>query len=60
MQTVNDLCDYLESISEVDILELLDITSEELVARFRDRIEDQYEYLLSEFENLNKEEEEDE
>lgn len=60
MKTVHELCDYLESIDEVDLLELLDITSEELVAKFKDKIEDQFEYLLSELDNLNKEEEENE
>lgn len=60
MKTVHELCEYLESIDEVDLLELLDITSEELVARFKDKIEDQFEYLLSELDNLNKEEEENE
>lgn len=54
--TIHEICEELESFSEVDLLEILDINSEELVARFRDKIEDNYEYLKSE---LIKEEDDD-
>lgn len=44
-----ELCERLKQVNEVDLLELLDISSEELVEQFKDRIEDRYEILMQEF-----------
>ena len=47
----------IERYDSVDVLELLNITVEELVNRFEDRIEERYDYLVKE---LDTGEEEDE
>lgn len=43
--THNDIKEKLKAYSEVDILELLDITSEELLDRFEDKIEERRDYF---------------
>ena len=48
--TIHDLKDRLKQINEVDLLELLDISSEELVERFVDLIEDNFDKLEKEVE----------
>ena len=45
MLTLPDLCDKLKRLDEVTILELLEINSEEIVAKFQDKIEDMADYL---------------
>jgi hypothetical protein len=45
MLTIPDICDKLKRLDEVTILELLEVNSEEIVARFQDRIEDMADYL---------------
>jgi len=50
MITVNDLATYLKTVDEITVLELLDISSEELVDRFGDRIEGRFDYLQKELE----------
>ena len=45
MLTLPDICDKLKRLDEVTILELLEINTEEIVARFQDRIEDMADYL---------------
>jgi len=58
--TIEELAEQLETFSEVDLLEILDIDSKELIARFIDKIEDKYEDLVSEFTiDLNEENEDD-
>jgi hypothetical protein len=58
--TIEELAEQLETFSEVDLLEILDIDSKELIARFMDKIEDKYEDLVSEFTiDLNEENEDD-
>jgi hypothetical protein len=37
--TFKDLCDRLKRLPEIDLLEVLDINSEDLVHRFEDFIE---------------------
>lgn len=60
MITIEELAEQLETFSEVDLLEILDIDSKELIARFMDKIEDKYEDLVSEFTiDLNEENEDD-
>ena len=43
--TFKDVCDNLEKLDEVTLLEVLDISSEELVSKFQDKIEDNFEEL---------------
>jgi hypothetical protein len=48
MLTLNDVCDRLMHIDEISLLELLEITSEDLVDRFKDRIAFRYDDLKEE------------
>jgi hypothetical protein len=48
--TLVDLYDKLKLQDEITLLELLEITSEELVERFTDIIEEKYEELAEDFE----------
>lgn len=48
--TLNDIKDRLKQIDEVDLLELLDINSEDIVERFTDLIEDNFDKLEREVE----------
>lgn len=48
--TLEDLKDRLRRVPEVDLLELLEITSEELVDRFGDRIDEKIDYLEEDLE----------
>ena len=43
--TFKDVCDNLEKLDEVTLLEVLDISSEDIVAKFQDKIEDNFEEL---------------
>ena len=36
--TFKDVCDKLEQLDEITILEVLDISSKELVAKFEDKL----------------------
>jgi len=51
MKTLADVINHLKRIDEISLLEVLDISSEDLVDRFVDKIEDKYEQLAKEFEN---------
>ena len=42
-------------MEETELLELLDIESEEIVEKFEDKIEDNYDKLLEEVDNLKEE-----
>lgn len=46
--TLTDVMSRLKQLDEITLLEVLDITAEELVERFADKIEDNYETLESE------------
>ena len=46
--TLEDLKESLQHLDEVTLLEVLDITSEELVEMFVDRIEERFDYLENE------------
>ena len=48
MLTVNELKERLSRYDEVIILELLEITSEDILDRFSDLLEDKYDYLSEE------------
>ena len=43
--TFKDVCDNLEKLDEITLLETLDITSKEIVNKFEDKIEDNFEEL---------------
>jgi len=49
--TIEDLKDKLSQLDELSILELLDITSEELVEFLTDQIVEKYEELSAAFED---------
>ena len=48
--TFKDLCDKLKQLPEIDLLEVLEISSEDLVHRFEDFIEAKRDYLEDELE----------
>ena len=47
--TFEELNSKLKSLDEVTILEVLDISSEDIVDRFQDLVEERYDYLINEF-----------
>ena len=49
--TFHELKDKLKQIDEISLLEVLGLTSEDLVERCNDIIEDKYEILAKEFED---------
>lgn len=49
MLTLVELCERLKDVDEISLLEKLNITSEDIVSRFADEIEDRYEELVEEF-----------
>ena len=52
MLTLQELKDKMvENLSEIDVLELLEISTEDLVERFSDKIEDKYEQILNQLED---------
>lgn len=48
MLTLNDVKDRLKHQDEVSLLEILDICADDLVERFTDFVEDNYEHLAEE------------
>jgi hypothetical protein len=48
--TIHDLKDRLKQINEIDLLELLEVSSEDIVERFIDLIEDNFDKLEKEVE----------
>ena len=52
MLTLRDLCDKLKRLDEVTLLEVLDISSEDIVDRFEDMIEEHYDQLEKELEDI--------
>ena len=52
MLTLQELKDKMkENLSEIDVMELLELTTEDLVERFPDKIEDKYEQILNQLED---------
>ena len=49
--TLSDLVDHLKMVEEVILLEVLDVSSEDLVDRFQDIIEEKFEVLCEEYGN---------
>ncbi len=61
-RTFSELCEELKRIDEITLLELLEISSEEIVDKFEDKIEDRLDKLLynidsNEIEELNLDDE---
>jgi hypothetical protein len=57
--TLKELQERLKRLDELSLLELLDVTSEEIVEVFVDRIEDNFDRLMNEV-DYDGEEEDDE
>lgn len=49
--TFTDICNRLKHVDEISLLELLDITSEEIVDRFADKIETNLDYFVDDLES---------
>ena len=48
MLTLQEVKEILSQYDEVTLLEILDVSSEELLDRFEDRIDEQYDELVEE------------
>ena len=55
--TILDLFEKLKRLDEISLLEILNITTEELVDRFEDRIEAMFDQLVDEIDDTEEEEE---
>lgn len=55
--TFEEVCERLKRIDEISLLEVLNLSSEDLVERFRDVIEERYELLAPEFDSEDSEDE---
>lgn len=49
--TFNEVCDKLSQLDELHLLEILDISSDELVDRFQDKIESKLDYFKQDLED---------
>jgi hypothetical protein len=54
--TLTDLQEKLKQIDEISLMEILEISSEDLVQRFLDKIEERYDSLIEEFEEEDESE----
>ena len=50
MITLSDVINHLRRIDEISLLEVLEISSEDIVDRFTDKIEEKYDSLKEDFE----------
>jgi hypothetical protein len=50
--TFTELCEWLKTLDEVTLLELLDISAEDIVDRFEDRVEENFTRLSAEKEQI--------
>ncbi len=50
MLTLSDVINHLKRIDEISLLEILEISSEDIVDRFQDKIEEKYDSLKEDFE----------
>jgi ribosome assembly protein YihI (activator of Der GTPase) len=55
--TILDLFEKLKRLDEISLMEILGITSEELVDRFEDRIEAMFDQLVDELDDTKEDEE---
>ena len=49
--TLNEIRDRLKQLDEITLMEILDISSEDLVERFQDKIEDRENYFAKDLED---------
>ncbi len=56
MKTLADIINHLRRIDEISLLEVLEISSEDIVDRFGDFIELKYDLLAEDFEEESDEE----
>jgi hypothetical protein len=56
-RTLREVMEYLKQVDEITLMERLSITSEDLVERFIDKIEDDFEKYEEEMESETEEEE---
>ena len=54
--TITELQEKLKQIDEISLMEILEITSEDIVNKFIERIEDKYDTLIEDFEEGDLEE----
>ena len=54
--TITELQEKLKQVDEISLMEILEITSEDIVNKFIERIEDKYEALVDDFEEGDLEE----
>jgi hypothetical protein len=55
MLTIEDLKDKLKKVDEISLLEVLEISSEDIIDRFEDIIINKHGYLVEEFEDETEE-----
>lgn len=55
--TILDVFEKLKRLDEISLLEILNITAEELVDRFEDRIEAMFDQLVDEIDDTEEDEE---
>jgi len=53
MQTFEEICEKLIQIDEISLLEILSISSEDIVDRFKDLIENKLEYFQKDLEEYD-------
>jgi hypothetical protein len=58
MYPIDKLLNYLYKLDEVSILELLDLSTEDILDRFRDKVIERRAYLQKEVEIIDPEEQE--
>ena len=52
MLTLHDIKEKMKRLDEVTLLEILDLSSEEIVERFEDEIEERFEQLVEELKDI--------
>ena len=57
MKTLADIINHLKRIDEISLMEILEISSEDIVDRFGDKIEEKYDLLREDFEADEEDEE---
>jgi hypothetical protein len=53
MKTFEEICEDLIKIDEITLMEILDISSEDLVLKFKDKIEEKIEYFQADLEDTD-------
>jgi hypothetical protein len=53
MLTLEEVCDRLKQQDEISVMEVLELTAEDLVDRFRDKVEEKLDYFAEDLEDSN-------